>query len=403
MAKKTAKPTPVKPPKQSKGFLRGFFDVVKAIILSPVALIAALTRRLAGKEAVAEANAKYEAEEAERETTRQNIKYAEETTSTIQQIIDSKDKNYRNEGGNIKEFKMYVPGVVAGADNQKMRFAVHVTCYDGTEHNLYIDGTDALRLGVPATIDVAKQVKALLEEVRPKSYSDRTDEPSPEPVDTKDDPTPEEPPSLNEELGISYEVYQNGEKRELGFAYCPVANDIGEHVGGYCQCFVVQGDSNSQTEIWDLLPLDTHKLAGIGSVLGDDEHKFNAGETLKHITTGEYPLAGVILVPSTNGRALLINASGDAQYPVSILQEDEKNVFQIEPLFKSPDAPLQIGEILSSDTVRKALGIPEDRETEKNTPPTAEEAREEESPEVDTPENGYDTMDAPSGDDGPDL
>jgi hypothetical protein len=430
MAKKTAKPTPVKPPKQSKGFLRGFFDVVKAIILSPVALIAALTRRLAGKEAVAEANAKYEAEKAEQETTRQNIDYANATTGAIQEIIARKDKNYCKEGDNIKTFEMSVPRVVPG-DNQKYRFAMHVTCYDGTEQDFFIDGNGALRLGANATDKGAEQVQALLDEARPKVYSGRTEEQSPEPVDTKDDTTPEEPPSANEEVGkdeqnadmeelktptheprpdnplfISYDVEKaNGEKKSLLFEYCPVANDMGEHVGGYCQCFVgkpdpqsqvCKPDPQSQPEIWTLLSLDGNTLAGTSTVFGEDGYKFNAGETLKHITTGKYPLEGVILVPSGNCRALVINASDVPAPTVSILQEDEEGKFHLNALKN-----VKI-EDLSKPTVIDALGLSEVSETEKNTPPTAEEARETENNTQHTEEESPE-MDDPIGDDGPDL
>lgn len=426
MAKKTAKPTPVKPPKQSKGFLRGFFDVVKAIILSPVALIAAITRRFAGKEAVAEANAKYEAEEAERETTRQNIRYAKETTNTIQQIIDSKDENYRNEGYNIKEFEMYVPDVVPGADNQKLRFAVHVKCYNGTEHNLYIDGTDTLLTDDTVDIGVAKQVETLLQTVRPKSHSERTDEQSPEPVGTQDDPSQEEPPSPNEEAGkdeqnvdtegpeqpthepvpdnttcISYGVREEGELKDtaLSFVYSPIDNDTGKHVGGYCACCMAKPGGELQIATQEILAIDTKTLSGIGSMLADNGHQLDAGETLQYIATCQSPPKGLILVPSANGRALLINILPDSTVSVSKLQEDQQNEFQIEPI---TEEPITRSQLLSNDDVRAALYTIEGFDVIDNTQ-QVEDATPEVTPEVDTPENGPETMDVPSGDDEPEL
>jgi hypothetical protein len=440
MAKKTYGPKPAKPPKQSRGLLSGLWNLIKSAIMLPIALFSAIARRLTRTEDLN----KSDADERARNNINKALSHANITNDAVKALIKlkSQDKTYRKEKTDIKKFNMYPPDDLAGFENQDIQYVVEVMLNNKQQYvlGLQYNGTGGYKIvpqnGTPDDIadNLKQQVAQLLKDVSMRPIPENENQPAdhdPAPIDTPDEPTPEEPPSSNEEVGkdeqnadmeelktptheprpdnplfISYDVEKaNGEKKSLLFEYCPVANDMGEHVGGYCQCFVgkpdpqsqvCKPDPQSQPEIWTLLSLDGNTLAGTSTVFGEDGYKFNAGETLKHITTGKYPLEGVILVPSGNCRALVINASDVPAPTVSILQEDEEGKFHLNALKN-----VKI-EDLSKPTVIDALGLSEVSETEKNTPPTAEEARETENNTQHTEEESPE-MDDPIGDDGPDL
>lgn len=440
MAKKTYGPKPAKPPKQSRGLLSGLWNLIKSAIMLPIALFSAIARRLTRAEDLN----KSDADERARNNINKALNHAGITNDAVTALIKQKsqDKAYRKEKTNIKKFEMYPPDDLAGFENQDIQYVVRVMLNNKQRYvlGLQYDGTGGYTIvkqnGTPDGIadNLKEQVAQLLKDVSMRTSPENENQPAdhdPAPIDTQDEPTPEEPPSSNEEAGkdeqnadmeapepltpeqkpedvtcISYLVEEDKEEGEeakeegeenkkketkLSFVYYPIANDTGKHVGGYCDCCMTRPGEKVQIATEGILAIDTKTLSGIGPMLADNGHQLDPGETLQYIATCQTPPQGLILVPSDNGRALLINMLQDSTVSVSKLQEYKPNEFEITPI---TEAPITRSELLSNNDVRAAQDVVKGVDVIDNTQ-QVEAPSEEEPDKADASEIDFE--------DGPDL